>query len=225
MNAEYLIFNLVVISGPLSLSFDRRVHFVDKWPCVAKAIVPTMALFLIWDALVTGRHWWFNHAYTLDLRIANLPPGEWLFFIAIPYACLFVWEVFAAYFKNKELNRLSVLRFIFMAGLPLGILFFALGKEYTGLMLFALGIVGVTDDRLKTNLFGQLRAYQLMGISIILMLIFNGYLTWRPIVLYNEIYQLGFRIYTIPIEDFGYGIALILMSTSLYEYLKRRQRG
>jgi hypothetical protein len=37
MNAEYLIFNFIVISGPLSLSFDRKVHFVDKWFNVFKS--------------------------------------------------------------------------------------------------------------------------------------------------------------------------------------------
>jgi lycopene cyclase domain-containing protein len=57
------------------------------------------------------------------------------------------------------------------------------------------------------------------------MLVFNGYLTWRPVVLYGEAYQLGLRIYTIPIEDFGYGYALILLCRILYEFLKRRQHG
>ena len=57
------------------------------------------------------------------------------------------------------------------------------------------------------------------------MLIFNGYLTWRPVVLYSEAYQLNIRIFTIPIEDFGYGYALILLCTILYEYFNRRQHG
>lgn len=225
MNAEYLIFNLVVLSGPLSLSFDKRVHFVDKWPSVAKAIFPTMTLFIVWDALVTGKHWWFNHEYTLSFRFANLPLGEWLFFFAVPYACLFVWEVFAAYFKNNEIARLKFVRFIIIMGMPVGIFIFALGKEYTGLTLIALGFVGLLDAYLKTGLFTQLRTYQLLGISMLFMLVFNGYLTWRPVVLYNEAFLLGFRIYTIPIEDFGYGFALILMNTILYEYFKGRQHG
>ncbi|MBN1348025.1 lycopene cyclase domain-containing protein [candidate division KSB1 bacterium] len=81
------------------------------------------------------------------------------------------------------------------------ILFF-LGKEYTGLVLFALGLVSLLDWKLKTNMFIQLRTIQYIAISTLAMLIFNGYLTWRPVVLYGEAYQLGIRIFTIPIEDF-----------------------
>ncbi|MFZ5519167.1 MAG: lycopene cyclase domain-containing protein [Candidatus Zhuqueibacterota bacterium] len=225
MNAEYLIFTLAVIIGPLALSFDKRVHFVGKWPGVARAILPTLIIFGAWDSLVAGRHWWFNPDFTLKPRIAGLPIEEWLFFIVIPYACLFVWEVFAAYFKNRELRRLNGLRFLLMAGIPLGIFIYSTGKEYTGLVIVALGFVGVLDDLLKTKLFGQLRVYQLIAISMGFMLIFNGYLTWRPVIQYNESFISGARILTIPIEDFGFGLAMILMSTMLYEKFKRGRRG
>ena len=60
------------------------------------------------------------------------------------------------------------------------------------------------------------------GVAIVtgLILVFNGYLTARPIVLYGEAYQSGYRILTIPIEDFGYGFTLMLFNTLLYEKLK-----
>ncbi|HEX9971915.1 MAG TPA: lycopene cyclase domain-containing protein [bacterium] len=223
MNTEYLIFNLIVISGPLSLSFDRKVHFVDKWNNVFKAILISLAVFVIWDSIVTGRHWWFNDIYTLGFKLLKLPIEEWLFFITIPYASLFIWEVFAAYFKNRELKRLQIIRSILYFGIPVGIGLFILGKEYTGLVLIALGLVALLDWKLKTKMFIQLRTIQYLAISALAMLIFNGYLTWRPVLLYSEAFQLNVRIFTIPIEDFGYGYALILLCTILYEYFKRRQ--
>ena len=225
MNSEYLIFNIIVISGPLSLSFDRRVHFVNKWKNVFNAILISLAIFVIWDSIVTGRHWWFNDQYTLGFKILKLPIEEWLFFITIPYASLFIWEVFAAYFKNREFRTLQIVRSVLFFGTPVGMLLFFLGKEYTGLVLFALGLVALLDWKLKTKMFIQLRTIQYMAISTLAMLIFNGYLTWRPVVLYGEAYQLGIRIFTIPIEDFGFGYALILLCTILYEYFKRRQHG
>jgi len=224
MNAEYLIFILVVIIGPLALSFDQRVHFVGKWPLVARAIIPTLITFGVWDSLVAGRHWWFNPDYTLSPRIAGLPIEEWLFFIVVPYACLFVWEVFAAYFKNREIPHIHFVRTLLMAGIPLGTFIYFIGKEYTGLVLVALGLVGVLDALMKTKLFNQLRTYQLMSISLGFMLIFNGYLTWRPVILYADSYIIGARIITIPIEDFGFGMAMILMNTILFEAFKRGQR-
>jgi len=221
MNAEYLIFNLIVISGPLSLSFDRKVHFVDKWNNVFRAILISLIVFVAWDAIVTGRHWWFSDRYTLGIKILRLPIEEWLFFITIPYASLFIWEVFSAYFSNRELNRLQIIRSILYFGNPIGIGLFILDKEYTGLVLIALGLVALLDWKLKTNIFNQLRTIQYMAISMLAMLIFNGYLTWRPVVLYHEAYQLGIRIFTIPIEDFGFGYALILLCTILYEKFKK----
>lgn len=223
MNTEYLIFNLIVISGPLCLSFDRKVHFVDKWNNVFKAIIISLAVFITWDSIVTGRHWWFNDQYALGLKILKLPIEEWLFFITIPYASLFIWEVFAAYFKNRELKRLQIIQSILYSGILVGIGLFLLGKEYTGLVFIVLGLVALLDWKLKTKIFIQLRTIQYLTISALAMLIFNGYLTWRPVVLYGEAYLLGIRIFTIPIEDFGYGYALVLLCTILYEYFKRRQ--
>jgi hypothetical protein len=40
------------------------------------------------------------------------------------------------------------------------------------------------------------------------------------VVTYGESYQIGLRIFTIPIEDFGYGISLIFLCTIVYEKLK-----
>jgi len=177
MNAEYLIFNLIVISGPLSLSFDQKVHFVDKWNNVFKAILISLVVFVAWDAIVTGRHWWFNERYILGIKFIKLPIEEWLFFITIPYASLFLWEVFAVYFKNRELKRLQAVRLILYFGIPVGLGLFWLGKEYTGLVLIALGLVALLDWKLKTNMFNQLRTVQYLAISALAMLIFNGYLT------------------------------------------------
>ena len=53
-----------------------------------------------------------------------------------------------------------------------------------------------------------------------LILVFNGYLTARPVVLYGEAYQIGYRILKIPVEDFGYGFTLMLFNVMLYEKLR-----
>jgi lycopene cyclase domain-containing protein len=44
---------------------------------------------------------------------------------------------------------------------------------------------------------------------VLATLVFNGFLTARPVVLYGEAFQLGLRIYTIPVEDFLYGFGLM----------------
>jgi len=221
MHSEYLLFNLIVISGPFFLSFDRKVAFYKKWPAVFLAILPSFFIFLIWDALVTGRHWWFNPAFTLGYRIFGLPPGEILFFITVPYSSLFVWEVLTAYFRNKQLSRPRFLQLIVMILFIPGIILFLTGKEYTGLVLIAISLVAIVDKLTHSQIFVQLRTYQYLILLTLLMLIFNGYLTARPVVLYDPAYQLNFRIFTIPVEDFLYGYSHIFLTTIIYEKVKR----
>lgn len=225
MKYEYLLFNLLVITGPLALSFDRRVRFVAHWGKALLTLLIAMVPFVTWDALVTGRHWWFNEAYTLDVRLAGLPPGEWLFFVTVPFACLFTWEVLKGYFANPPLPRMARMATMLLFAMPAGIVFFLSGKEYTGLALLALGLVAGLDRLLKTAIFTQKLTYPFLAVATFFMLIFNGYLTARPVVLYGESYQLGLRIFTIPVEDFVYGYALLLLCLVVFERLKGGHDG
>jgi lycopene cyclase domain-containing protein len=73
MKFEYLILNLLIVAGPLALSFEKKMRFVAKWRHAFPVIIVIAIPFLIWDAMVTGRHWWFNENYTLDFRVMGLP--------------------------------------------------------------------------------------------------------------------------------------------------------
>jgi lycopene cyclase domain-containing protein len=222
---EYLLLNLLIFIGPFVMSFDRQIRFVAKWRYAFPAIFIAAVPYLIWDALVTGRHWWFNERYTLDFRVMNLPLEECLFFLTVPYAGLFVWEVIGFHFADKNLMKMRYVRRAFYILPLLGAFVFAGGKEYTGLMLIFLGAAAILDRLLKTGLFLRRRLLTDLASVLILILVFNSYLTWRPVVLYGEAYQLGIRIGTIPVEDFGYGVSLILIATILYEKLKTAQQN
>ena len=185
------------------------------------AIILPAIPFLLWDALVTGAHWNFNPKYVSGLKIINLPIEEILFFITVPFACLFTWEMII---RRVNANKVTAdwLRLMLYAALPAGIYFFAIGKQYTGLTLTFLFIANLLDQILKTKLLYDKRFYFYLLLIAIFTLIFNGYLTWRPVVTYGVNYQLDFRIITIPVEDFFYGISLIFMNTSIYKTLVRK---
>jgi lycopene cyclase domain-containing protein len=53
-----------------------------------------------------------------------------------------------------------------------------------------------------------------------LKLIVNGFLT-KYIVFYNPEHILGYRIGTIPIEDFLFGFSMILMALIIWEKQKK----
>jgi len=182
------------------------------------AIVIPAIPFLLWDALVTGAHWHFNPLYVSRIKIINLPIEEILFFITVPFACLFTWEMIIRRTKEKQID-MQWLRLLLYLALPAGIYFFSIGKQYTGLTLSFIFIANLVDQFLKTNLLFDKRFYFYLLLIVIFTLIFNGYLTWRPVVTYGVDYQLDFRIITIPVEDFFYGISLLWMNTSLYKRL------
>jgi len=213
------------MAGPLVMSFEKNIFFFSKWRYALPAILIVAIPYIVWDALVTGSHWWFNEKYTLDFRLAGLPIEEWLFFVTVPFAALFIWEVIAYHFPNRRLEALRYLGYAFCLGALCGIFFFIAGREYTGLMFISLGAAAIVDLILKTHIFLQARLLIYLFAITALILVFNGYLTVRPVVFYGDSYQLGLRIGTIPVEDLGYGYSLILFATILYEKLKARANG
>jgi lycopene cyclase domain-containing protein len=221
---EYLLLNFLILAGPLCMSFEKQVRFVRNWRHALPAIALVALPFLVWDALVTGRHWRFNPDYTLAARIAGLPLEECLFFFTVPFAALFMWETIKFYLPFKHSAGLQYAGYILLLGAVRGLVLVYHGKEYTGLVLIALACAALLDILLETKLFSQTRLLVFLAALFVVTCIFNGYLTARPVVLYEEQYQLGVRLGTIPIEDFGYGIALVLLTTSVYEKLKARAR-
>ena len=144
-------------------------------------------------------HWWFNEVYTLDFRLLGLPIEEWSFFITVPFACLFVWETL----PNTDrwwipLKSVRHVRTVLYAAIPAGLIVFSIGKQYTGLVLFCFGLIGLLDTLLSIDLLLRPRTYLYLAIIFGLILVFNGYLTARLVVLYGETYQIGYRILTIP---------------------------
>jgi lycopene cyclase domain-containing protein len=222
MKAEYLLFNLIVIAGPLALSFEPTIRFVKQWKFILGAIVLSAIPYLVWDSLVANRHWFWNVKYTLGPRLFRLPLEEWLFFVTVPYSCLFSREVLRKYLSNHIDRELEWLRVGLFALMPVGLLVFRTGREYTGLVLIAFGVISFLDRQLRTDLLLQTRSYWYFLVVLVCTLIFNSYLTARPMLIYEAAYQLDFRVITIPIEDFGYGLGHLALTAICYDWLKLR---
>jgi len=220
MKGEYLILNIIILIGPLSLSFDRKVHYFRYWSKVLISLGIVMIPFLLWDVAVSGIHWHFNKNFTLPVRFYGLPLGEILFFVSVPFACLFIWQIIVTNKQNILANNKLLLYVIVLCGCCAFVLFMLWGKMYTSIVCFAIAFTIFFDRLMKTHVLSQKRTYLYLAILTVLIAIFNGYLTARPIVLYNSTYFTNIRIWTIPIEDFGYGYTLILLCTIIFEKLK-----
>lgn len=221
MKYEYLLFNIIVISGPVIFGSMKRFYFLDKAKSALISLSIPLIPFLVWDAAVTGRHWFFSSEYTLGFRILNLPPEEILFFVSVPYACLFTWEMINRFTKDKEVDNLNVLYLLPIPLFAAAVYFFTINKEYTALVMVSSGIMFLVDKYLKTELFLHKNFYYYLLLVAVFTILFNGYLTWRPVVTYDPIYQLDFRIWTVPVEDFLFGFSLLFIATSIFIKLEK----
>ncbi len=87
--------------GPLVLSFWPGLKFWQKWRALAGSIALILVIFGTWDVIATVRgHWVFHPQKVWNLRIINLPVEEVLFFVIIPFCCIFTWEVIHYFGKD-----------------------------------------------------------------------------------------------------------------------------
>jgi lycopene cyclase domain-containing protein len=182
MKAEYLLFNLLVIAGPLALGFWKPTSFVRRWPRALLAATILAIPYIVWDAIVAGRHWDFNPKYVLGMEFFGLPVEEIMFFFTVPAACVFAWETLCKPHRERgprparpKLVALAV-PFVFA-----GLWMWTLGKEYTSLSLIAFGAMILVDRLLDARLLGHWRFWCFLGLVSALTLIFNNYLTCRPV--------------------------------------------
>ena len=91
-------------------------------------------------------------------------------------------------------------------------------KEYTILAIGSAIAVTILDRVLGTRVTGKIAFWIAMGIMFFFKIPTNGYLTWRPIVLYNPDFFFNIRLGSIPFEDFFYGYGLITLTLVLWVY-------
>jgi lycopene cyclase domain-containing protein len=214
---EYLIFNIIIISGPLFLFFWRRDNIIR--PSIKPLVISifwVFIFFVIWDQLVVNYFWFFNSKYILGLFLLNLPVEEVLFFITVPFSCLFLWVNYKKLFKEKNISNFSSYLMFFTFILAVLLLFY--GKIYSSSVLLVFFAVIILDLFLKSHFF--LKKSFIFFIFLItngLTFIFNLYLTARPIVIYSELVKTNINIVTIPVEDFIFGMALVSLAVIIYE--------
>ena len=95
---------------------------------------------------------------------------------------------------------------------------------YTELVLVAAALAAVIDLAvLRTRILLTRRYAVFLAVMLFFFLVVNGILTALPVVMYAPQAITGFRVITIPIEDFAYLFALITPTIALYEYLSTRR--
>jgi lycopene cyclase domain-containing protein len=86
---------VLILSGiiPLLASFWPSLKFYQNIRSLLISITLVVILFSVWDVFAVYRgHWFFNPTGVWKWRIINLPVEEVLFFVVIPFCCIFTWE-------------------------------------------------------------------------------------------------------------------------------------
>ncbi len=217
----YVGLNLLSVILPFIFSFHPRIYFTKQWRFVFPAIGITAFVYLSWDILVTAHgHWSFNPTYAGDAVFLGLPLGEVLFFFCIPYACLFVYHLFRMFFRERILP-IPLFVFWVLAGAFLLAGFLNLNRGYTLLAFFSCAAFLVFTLKLKPALLQSSHTWEYFLFSFVAFLIVNGILTGLPVVLYNPKAILGYRVITIPVEDFFYNFSFLGFNLLLYRLIAK----
>nr|WP_256474517.1 lycopene cyclase domain-containing protein [Mucilaginibacter aurantiaciroseus] len=219
-----MLINIATIFFPVVLSFDKRVAFAKSWKFIWPGMAITGLLFLFWDVLFTIHGVWsFNDKYIIGLKFFGLPLEEILFFLTVPFACIFIYVCLNHYVKwqlSRDVSR-SISGLLALASAF--ILMDNFNKLYTAVTFSLLAIILLLLLFVfKANWLG--RFYMAFLVSLIPFYLVNGLLTSIPVVLYNDNQNLGFRVGTIPFEDHFYSMALLLMNVGFFEYFKKSKK-
>lgn len=224
MKYTYLLINLFTIAFPLAWSFEKNMFFFSKWKYAFTAIVLTSLVFIPWDMLFTYMNVWvFNLKYLSGVHIGNLPVEEYLFFITVPFASMFIYASLDFVLKKDPLEKYSKGIATLLSSVLMLIALIHADRWHT-LVSFLLAALLLLLNAwvLKSRFLGMFFiAFLIIQVpSLLVNGMLAGMLLDEPIIWYNPDDILGWRIITIPVEDTFYGLALVLMNITFYEALK-----
>lgn len=223
----YLLINFATFIICFIFSFDRRIQFNRHFGSFLKAALIVAIPFLLWDALFTASGvWWFNSNYTIGMNLAGLPFEEVLFFICIPFACVFTYYCLDKFFDLSWANVFNNIIVFAISIVSLTVAFLYHEKIYTFVTAIA-----VTLTLIYLHFIARVQWIgQSFFVYLILLLGFfpvNGLLTGTglesPVVNYNAQEMLNIRVLTIPIEDFVYGYTLFVLNLYFFKMFQKKE--
>ncbi|WP_298546527.1 lycopene cyclase domain-containing protein [uncultured Aquimarina sp.] len=224
----YLIILVVSLAGPLALSFEKNLKLYKRWKYLLPAILITMIIFVTWDIIFTHIGcWFFNPVHNSGVYINKLPLEEYLFFIAIPYACAFSFYAVKFHFPKFRLNEkwTKVLTFLIVIA---SVITSLLNQHLT--YTFVNFLVLPTILLLSYYFSREVVQYYLAIYPILLIpfFIINGILTGtgieQAVFDYNPQVILGIHIFSIPLEDMFYNFSLLLSPLALTHIFEMRSK-
>lgn len=220
MKFTYLLIDIFSVLVPFIFSFHPKLKFYKSWPALFSAMILTGVVFVAWDMYFTRlKIWGFNPAYLTGAYIGNLPIEEVLFFVCIPYSCLFTYTSLKLILKQNRSKLTELIVSCTLIAIAIVMTIVYNDRYYTSYAFSGLAIlIFACQFILKAPwLYSFYKAYVLLLIPFFIV---NGLLTGtgleKPIVWYNPLQMINLRLLTIPLEDIFYGMDLILLNVIIY---------
>ena len=228
LQLNYLILDILILIFPLIFTFTWKFKYYKFFKPLSVSIFIVGISYIIWDILVTARgDWWFNEEFLVGIEIFGLPIEEIMFFIVVPFACIFIYENLEYFVKDKKVffNKWIYLS---LAGLfiVLGLIFYK--QDYTVLALFSCALFFILTSTLYPELLESRNFWLYILLSFVPFIIFNYLLTSLIVVSYSPAAIWGGdglwngRFFTIPLEDFFYNFSMLSFYLLVYVYFKKR---
>ncbi|MFD2970141.1 lycopene cyclase domain-containing protein [Sphingobacterium bambusae] len=223
----YLLINFFTIIICFIFSFHPKIKFNRYFWAFLKASSLVAVFFVAWDIWFTAHGvWWFNDRYLLGFRIGGLPIEEILFFICIPFSCVFTYHCLTRFYDLEWSRRASSLFSITFVLLCVVLAIISWGKIYP-FVTFVLTAATLVYLMAVAKIRWLGRASTLYGVLLIGFFLVNGVLTGtgleEAVVNYNPDHFWGIRILTVPVEDAVYGYSLFLWNIYFFTLFKKHE--
>ncbi len=220
--SEYLIINIIIIFIPLLLLFEKKINYYKKLPAVFLSIMVVGIIYIYWDIVATTRgDWSFNETYVIGSKFFGLPFEEILFFITVPFSCIFIYETFAYYIKDSTIKINKTLRLIIIS-LLIAAAYIYSDQYYTITVLLFTAFFFLISTYCCKSILSSKIYWVFILFTFIPFFIVNYILTSLPVVIYSSSAIWGVRITTIPLEDFFYSFSMLSFHLLLYLLFKEK---
>ena len=206
---SFILFFSVIV--PFIFSFHKRVQFNLHFKSFFFGLIGMLLIFIPWDIWFTSLGiWGFNPKYLTGHYFFNLPLEECLFFICIPFCCIFTYHVVWTLSKNKSFKPMKRTCWIISFALLLA------GVLLNDMMYTAYTFIGLSIAMLIAPYYVNMKVFfKTYLILLFPFLVVNGLLTGsfieEQIVWYDDNNNISLRILTIPVEDFFYSFFMLLV--------------
>lgn len=220
----YLFIDVFAIGIPLAFSFTSSTPLYRKWKILWPSLFITAVIFASCDVVLTATGvWGYNPAFIIGMCVYGVPIEAILYFVCLPYFGIYIYFALTRmiehdYLYNHHELISSALSIVLMVT---GI--YHLDKAYTGLAFVGLGaFLAFQMIVLKPRYMSRFYfAFPVILIPVMLAeLVRTGAFTTKAPVWYNQDETLDLFLGTVPVENIFYSLLLMVLSTTVYEWLR-----